>query len=92
MASFITKPLKRTIKVLGIDYPVIAVFTADGLSMSLSGFKLKIFCSWDSVVHNAMHTPDNVPSILEGQPYKFLKDQAAKLSVKLAKKAQSNLI
>jgi hypothetical protein len=86
MASALTKPIKRTIRVYGIDYPVIALFTENGVEMCLPGFKTRCFCSWEAVVTKAMSTPYNAPSIVEGNAHKFLRDQALKLAKKEAAK------
>jgi len=69
--------LKREIRVYGVDAPVIAEFSAEGIRMYVKGTKISMQASWVQVT-GSLQTPSNVPSFLAGAPYEFLKYQSKK--------------
>jgi len=68
-------PLKREIKVLGIEFPVIIGLTALGLSIKVKGSHKELTATWTQVAEK-MPTCGNIkPSYLANDPIKFLQHQ-----------------
>lgn len=83
MASKLNKKLEREIKVHGIEAPVIVALDPElGLSFRLAGSRTTVTSDWTHVI-STCYTPNNVPSFLMGEPYKFLQDQARKKTKKI---------
>jgi hypothetical protein len=88
MASKLNKRLERVIKVHGIEGEVVIALDPDmGISFKIRGTRNSITSDWTNIV-NACYTPDNVPSVLHGEPYKFLQAQAAGKSKRKIKKIE----
>lgn len=77
MAVKLKSPIKRLIRVYGLDSDVILTIDELGVYMQVPGTKLKISIGWHEIASHA-HTPLNVPSYLEGRPIEMLKHMMAK--------------
>jgi hypothetical protein len=70
--------VKREIVVHGIDHPVSAEITADGITFWVKGSPGKrVFTGWRQIVQ-AGHAGTDVPASLLDKPVEFLQYQATK--------------
>jgi len=78
--------LRRVVKVYGVEGGVFVTLTHDGIEFKMPRTKVGVSMTWPQAV-NASSTPSNVPSKFEGQPMKFLIDQAEKATKRSVKRA-----
>jgi hypothetical protein len=79
--------LRRAVKVYGIEGLVYVTLTSNGIEFKVPRTKVGVTVTWPQAV-KACQTPSNVPSKFEGDPIKFLIDQAEKVTKRAVKKAQ----
>lgn len=77
--------LKRTVRVYGIDEPVVVTFTADGLTMQVKGSRQSVSNPWRNIVLASL-TPNNCRCYHAGRPLELLKSEAKKVADRREKK------
>jgi hypothetical protein len=70
--------LKRWIKVSGLDMPLIATITEEGIVFKVKGGKLGVRQGWDQIVATC-NTPPNVQQFLAGKPIKYLQHVSSRI-------------
>lgn len=80
------KSLKRLIKVYGIEGMVEVTISHEGVSFRIPGTQKRLVGTWTDAV-KATSTPNDVPSHLFGEPFKFLEHEALKVKARKEKKA-----
>lgn len=70
-------PIRRIVKVYGVESPVVLQVAYEGITLSIKGAKIPLTLSWVQVAE-AAKTPGNVPSFLEGRGLEYLKHTAKK--------------
>ena len=81
MATKLTTPIKRVIRVHGVESDVLLTLDEEGVSMQIPGTKMKSSLDWLGVAQR-LRTPFNVPSYLAGKPVELLQHMAAKKAKK----------
>jgi len=88
MAATLEKPLKRIVKVYGVELPVImTIFPDGGVEYKIPATKVGVKLGGVQVV-KACETPSNLPSKFGDKPYEFLQYQAQEQQKRNTKKLQ----
>lgn len=79
MATKLTagKKIVREINIRGIDSPIIATMTSEGIELRVAGTKRSIEIAWELMPEVGL-VPDNAPSFLRDFPLHFLQYYATK--------------
>jgi hypothetical protein len=68
---------KFRLRLSEIDSVLVVIVSKEGVSVRAAGSRTPVTASWSRLIQ-AMKTPANVPSYLEGKPLELLKYKAAK--------------
>ena len=79
-STFDDPAVERRVPIGGVGTVVFGL-SAQGITARVKGTKIKLRVNWMGVVE-AMHTPGNVPSFLEGRPVEFLQHYLVKVEGK----------
>lgn len=82
------KPIKREIRIHGVESPINLELDENGISLSVKGSRKKVQANWVSIA-KACYTETDVPSFLMGKPYELLQHFATKRQIKQEKKSEA---
>jgi hypothetical protein len=84
------KPLRREVKIYGIEGLVVVSIAHAGLELKAKGTKLGVAITWPELL-GASATPKNVPSKFESRAYEFLVHQAKEKAGRDFKRLEKNI-